>query len=103
MAVDAVEMVDLEGLPASDRGAVAAVCREMDRLGFEITAIVRESGSSQWQVHWRPSDIDVRPACFGACGGTVVLAAQIALANAVSSLSEFRSNEPSPHERPIAG
>jgi hypothetical protein len=86
MVVDAVEMVDLDGLPASDREAVAEVCREMDRLGFEITAIVRPSGVSQWQVQWRPRDIEVRAACFGACGVTVEMAARTALANAVSSL-----------------
>ena len=86
MAVDAL---DLRALPTSDRRVITWVGGELDRLGCEITAIIREPGSPRrWQVQWRPKDIRVRTPCFGASGNTLASAAESVLANALEFLEQ---------------
>jgi len=78
-----------EGLAAvsiGERNIVRRICSEMERLGFELFALERESGRSQrWLAQWRPSDAR-SDTPYGASAASASEAAQAALVDAESSL-----------------
>ena len=84
---------------AADRleSAEWMLCREMERLGCEVTSVRRAPGiAGRWCVEWRPIDTHGRPVSFGAMGDSAVAALSAALANAKSDLGGVELTEQQP-------
>lgn len=81
--------LDGDSVPDRQRLEIARVCREMDRLGCQITRVQRNSDSTdRWDVEWRSKDRRISPVVYGATAATPLATARAALANAQSDLDE---------------
>lgn len=79
---------DRDRVTESERLAIAGLCRQMDRLGCEVTSVRRESGSAErWHVQWRINDLKASVTSYGATGDSALTATRAALMNAQSGLS----------------
>ena len=75
-------------LSRDERLTIEQANREMDGLGLQITTIYQEPGASgRWQAHWRAKDRRLAAIRYGASGSTAAAAAWMAVANALSDLT----------------
>ena len=81
--------LDRNWVPESERLAIAELCREMERLGCEVTSVRRVSGATErWHTQWRVKDRRANVISYGASGETALAATRAALLNARSDLSD---------------